>query len=154
MAQDLDEDELPDGSLSLGQIALIVLKGWYFIIICLGIALAVAINYLQTATYIYSAQMQVTPPQSSDNASSNRLGGAIGGLASLAGVALSSGQSGSQFQLFVESLTSRDLTDALAQNEPLMKTLFADQWDEATQTWHEPAHDNVYLWKQKLRPYL
>jgi LPS O-antigen subunit length determinant protein (WzzB/FepE family) len=154
MAHDPDEDDPRDNSLTLGQLALVVLKGWYFVIICVAIGLAIAINYLQSATYIYSAQMQITPPQNSDSSSSNRLGGALGGLASLAGVSLPTGQSGSQFQLFVESLTSRDLTDALAQNDTIMKTIFADQWDEATQTWHEPAHDDWYLWKQKARPYL
>jgi hypothetical protein len=112
-------------------------RGWWLIFLCVLAAVLGAINYLHSAPFRYEMTMEVTPAQSS-GADASRLN-ALGGLASLAGITLPNTQGGgSDFQLYLDTLLSRTIADELAKDPALMHKLFANQWDEATQSWHEP----------------
>jgi hypothetical protein len=116
------------------QIAAALLRGW--ILILLGIALGVwsAANDLRATSYQYRAQMQVTQAQSNS-------GGGLsttGGLAALATAGFPLGQNGDEFRLYLDSLKTRDIADELAKDPVIMHTLFASEWDQASQSWHEP----------------
>src|SRR6185437_10690243 len=57
----------------------------------------------------------------------------------LAGAGLPIAHNGSEFRLYLDSLKTRDIADQLAKDPTIMHTLFASEWDEATQSWREPA---------------
>ena len=150
MNKAMDEEYFAPSGVDLRETTIAVLKGWPIIVICIAIALWIAIGNLKTATYVYATQMQVTPPLNSEEGQS-RLGGAAGAFAAITNISLPTTQTGTQFRLFVDSLTSRDLADELAKNEALMKRLFAGDWDEAAQMWREPPHDPYYEWRVYIR---
>ena len=122
-------------------------KGWKLIFLCVLVAVLWAINDLHSAPLIYQAQMQVTPAQS-NGADAARLS-AAGGLASLAGFALPNAQGGSDFQIYLDTLQSRTMADQLAKDPALMHTLYGGEWDEATQSWHEPPPPTGWAAKEK-----
>lgn len=95
----------------------------------------VAIVYLHTAEYRYTAEMRVVASQTAANSSA--IGGAasrLGNLASLVGISTSS-ESASPFRLYLEALTSREVAVALAKRPDLMHVVFSSEWDSATQSW-------------------
>lgn len=117
-----------------------VRQSWRLVLGGTGIGFVIAALSLHGAQYSYPVEMQVTTAQSTTGSGGSSRGGLsqLSGLASLAGVALPTTQSEMQFQLFVDSLFSRDLADELAKNQDVLKTLYGDQWDPITKTWYEP----------------
>src|SRR5690242_15285608 len=111
------------------QAVLALLNGWFYIIIFAAGGIWYAVHELQHAENFYSAQMQVTAAQSTEGPANSQ----ISAVAALAAIAAPIPQTGSQFGFYVDSLTSRNIADALAKNPRVMHTVFADQWDEATQ---------------------
>lgn len=106
----------------------------------LGMALVffmLALVYLWTATYSYTAALRVSSAQSS----TQRPGlGSLGGLAAIAGVGGGlSGESATPFKLYVEGLTSREVAARLSANQPLMQTIFGREWDASAKRWREPT---------------
>lgn len=105
--------------------------------------LLLAVFYLHIATYRYTVLLKVAPAQNNSSSSSRGIAGAlngsgIGDIASMAGINLSGGASGSPFQLYIESLPSRSVADIMVRRTDLMKVVFEREWDEETHTWHEP----------------
>lgn len=124
----------------LREAAILLMREWKIVAACAVLALLWAAYQVHTAIPIYSAQMIVTPVQTTgeDTNVTARLNGALGNLASLAGVQNPNAQTATQFRLYVDSLQSRDLGEDLARDQTLMKTLFANEWDQDTQSWREP----------------
>lgn len=89
-----------------------------------------AIIYVARAPVIYTAQLTLTPSESSPSESASRLGS----LASLAGVSSGSHVS-SPFDLFLLALQSRQVATVVAHDEPMLKRLFPDRWDAARGRW-------------------
>lgn len=122
---------------SQNEIVWALVQGWWIILISvLGFVLWGA-NNLHSEAPMYQAQIQVTPAQQGGGGTA-----AGGGLAAAAAAALNlNGPSitqGNDFQLYLNSFASRDLADELAKNATFMQTIFASEWNEGTQTWHEP----------------
>ena len=153
MAQATDQD-FDHSSLDLRELLRSVYRGWWILLFCSAISIWMASDYLRKATYLYPAQMQITPVQSmGDDSAGSRLG-ALGGLASLANIGLPQNQSATQFRLYVDTLYSRDLAMELAKNRDLMMTLFAGEWDQVTQSWREPPLRSMDEWRRSLRALL
>lgn len=129
---------------------LALLNGWFYIIVIAGIGIAYAIQGLQHAQNIYQAQMQVTAAQPSEGAGNAQLSA----VAALAQVAAPVQQNGTTFSFYVDSLTSRDVADVLAKNLRVMHTIFANQWDEETQTWHPPPEGRWARYRREIKEYL
>jgi hypothetical protein len=105
---------------------------WAVALLCV----ALAILYLQNATYKYTVNYEVTPAQGSSNGLSATLGKA-GGIAQLAGIDLP--QSGdSSYKLYLEGVQSRDVAEVLSHDQQLMQTVFPEEWDPVAKSWHEP----------------
>lgn len=100
---------------------------WRLICVCVIVALVMAVTYLHFATYTYTATLRVIPAQGSRQGPS--LSGSLGGLASLAGISMS-GDETTPFSLFLETVQSRSVADALAKRPDIMKVVFEDQWNE------------------------
>lgn len=125
----------------LKELEFVCKKSWLLILGGGAIGFVIAALSLQGAVYSYPVEMQVTTVQSTTGSGGGSGRGGLSqlsGLASLANIALPTTQNEMQFQLFVDSLTSRDLANELAKNQDVLITLYGDQWDPITKTWHEP----------------
>jgi uncharacterized protein involved in exopolysaccharide biosynthesis len=101
----------------------------------------VVVTFLITATaFMMTPVYQVTAVMVPTSAERDNLGGAlgsalgsVGGLASLAGIGLGSGDSVTQEALAV--LRSRQFTEQFIKDLNLMPRLFADLWDQGKEAW-------------------
>ena len=130
-------------------------RSWRLLLGCAAIGFVIAALSLRGAHYAYPVEMRVTVVQQTGGGGINARSGLsqLSGLASLANVSLPSTQNEIQFQLFTESLFSRDLADDIAKNHDIMAQLYGAQWDEAAQSWKEPpisALDSIKLWIRDL----
>ena len=103
-------------------------KRWIVVGIMIA-CIAVAIFYLNIATYKYTAELKVTPSQLSGAGSSNA--GGLAGLASLAGVHLSKDSTATPFELFMEGLKSGLAAESLVHDRDIMKVAFQAEWSES-----------------------
>lgn len=127
-------------------------QSWRLILGCAAFGFVIAALSLQGAIYTYPVEMQVTTVQSTGGSSGGgRSLSQLSGLASLANISMPSTQNEIQFQLFVESLLSRDLANDIAKNQDIMVALYGNQWDPITETWFEPPISTLAQVKQWLR---
>ena len=111
-----------------------------FLIITVIVAcLLTASLYLHSATYQYTAQLKLTPTESSAGSGLTSRLGALGGLASVAGINLNSGEALSPFQLYVESISSLEVAQELLTDQTIVTTLFKDEWNSNTSSWQDPS---------------
>ena len=139
----------------LKELELVAKRSWRLILGCAAIGFLMAALSLQGANYTYPVSMRITTVQQTGGSggSSSRGLSQLSGLAGLANISLPSGQSEIQFQLFIDSLYSRDLSNDIAKNHDVMVALYGDQWDPITQTWHEPPSprfSGLKLWLRGL----
>lgn len=126
-------------------------QSWRLILGCAAFGFVIAALSLQGAIYTYPVEMQATTVQSTSGGGGGRSMSQLSGLASLANISMPSTQNEIQFQLFVESLRSRDLANDIAKNQDIMVALYGDQWDPISQTWFEPPISTIARAKQWLR---
>jgi uncharacterized protein involved in exopolysaccharide biosynthesis len=100
---------------------------WLIIAAFMVICSAAGLLTLHLVTYTYAAVLKITPVQSTAQTSPSLR--QLTGLASLAGLSVPSGQEGTLFFLYVESVTSRAVADELAKNPNIMKVVFKDEWN-------------------------
>jgi len=93
--------------------------------------LAVAILYLNVATYKYTAELKVIPSQSSGMSGSSA--GGLASLASFAGVNLSKEGGVAPFEQYLEGIRSGLVAETLSGQTETMKVLFQAEWDEDKQ---------------------
>ena len=147
----------PDTTVSkipiLKDLELVAKQSWRLILGCAAFGFVIAALSLQGAIYTYPVEMQVTTVQSTSGSGGGggRSLSQLSGLASLANISMPSTQNEIQFQLFVESLLSRDLANDIAKNQDIMVALYGNQWDPITQTWFEPPISTAAQAKQWLR---
>lgn len=126
------EAEVPEAAALLGWIAQLRQR-WLLGAILVATSLVLAVCYLHIATYKYTAVLSVTPADQSGQKPS----GGLASLGSLVGVDLSS-QTGSAFAMYAEAAVSYPVAEKLSQRAPLMRAVFKESWDPATQQWREP----------------
>jgi len=126
--------------MSLVDVAIGVWARKLTVVIVGSIVLGLAILYLNIATYTYTAQLKVA---SVDAVERQRGGGALAGLAAVAGVGFRDPLSDPQFELYIEGLTSVETARVLEEDPRIMRTIFTVAWDEASQSWQEPPEGVV-----------
>ncbi len=133
------------------EIAGALLRGWILVLLGAIAGLAWSRDNLRSASYEYRAQMQVTQVQSTGGEG----GFGSAGLSALASAGLPIAQNGNEFHLYLDSLKTRDIADELAKDPVIMHKLFASEWDEATQSWHEPPPPvGMDAWTRRLKDWL
>ena len=118
-----------------------IARRWYWIPVGAILGAFAAILYLRSAAYTYSIEMTVAPTQGAPMSG----GGALGGLASVAGVSLSSTTTVAPIDLYIRQLQSREVASDLASRRELMITIFSGEWDATAGRWREPNS-----WRTKL----
>src|SRR3546814_16412446 len=101
------------------------------VLACIVAFALVALLYLHTATYRYTASLTVAATQQ-DN--TNMLS-SMSGLASIAGIDIPGSEVVSPFTLYREGLHSRQVATTLAAKPELMTVDFADQWAADAGKW-------------------
>jgi len=127
-------DQQPIRFPSQRELAAALLNGWFLVLLGMLVGVMWAADNLKASGYQYRAQMQVTQAETTGGGANQ-----LSGLAALAGAGLPIAQNGTEFRLYLDSLKTRDIADQLAKDPTIMHTLFASEWDEATQSWREPA---------------
>ena len=123
-----------DDEIDLRELFGALWRGKFLIMLCVVAAIALAALYLRSAERKYTVRY-VFAPVASENPGPN-LGG-LGGLASLAGVSLPSSSSG-DFLTFKFLLKSEEVAAQILEDETLIQTIFASEWDTETQSYRKP----------------
>lgn len=140
--------QIPEGSDSTGTNARpidlfygtkLMLARWWFLVAGATLGFVLAVTILHVTTPKYTVAYKITPTSTGNNGLSSGFGG-LGGLAAAAGVSIGQGKSGATpFELYVDILTSRAIAVRLADDPKIMRTAFADQWDQSASAWREPS---------------
>lgn len=117
----------------------VVRQRWWFIAAAAAAGAVLALIVLNFTVPKYAASLRVSPASTG----SGGLGGALGqlgGLAAIAGVDVRQGSSAaSPFDLYLDTLRSRQTADLLARDPAIMHHVFARQWNAAAQRWQPTA---------------
>lgn len=136
---------------SQNEVVWALVQGWKIILISVLAFVLWAANTLHSEGQLYQAQIQVTPAQQGGGAPAGGGLAAAAAALSIGGPALSQGN---DFQLYMNSFATRDLADELAKNPTFMHTIFAGEWNEATQTWHEAPLTSKQAWEKWIKDML
>lgn len=120
--------------IDLSDIGALLRRQWLLLVSVPLLFLALALAYLNSATYRYTVYYQVSPAQTDGGTQLGR----YAGLASLAGVRLpgGAGDEPQSFQLYLASLTSIETAERLVSDPSLLRRLFAEEWRSGA--WREP----------------
>jgi len=111
-------------------------RKWLVALLALA-GLAVAIVYLNVAQYEYRAELRVTPADSSRTPTLANVVQTLG-FSPAASLGLGGPTAATPFDVYLDSLLSRDVADELAHDPEVMRPLFAEQWDTKRKVWREP----------------
>ena len=136
-----------DDEIDLRDLFVSLWHGKYLIVFCILIFIALASLYLRVAERKYSVNY-VFKSVASENAGPN-LGG-LGGLASLAGVTLPSSSSG-DFLTFKFLLKSEEVAEFLANDPPLIRAMFKNEWDQDAGIFRKPPDGTLSPYKRLLK---
>lgn len=126
------DPQLTQNELSFRDLSRVLLNRWRLMAMVMASVFLFSVIYLHLITYRYTAVLQVTPTQSQSGSSQ------LSGLASIAGINLSQGQSVAPFVLYTENARSRAVAARLTENLELMKVVFGDQWNPNKEQWQAP----------------
>ncbi len=98
-------------------------------------ALLIAVVYLRTADYVYTATLRVSPAPSAAGGGPEL--GALGSLASLTGLGVGSSETATPFRLYVEGVYAREVADRLSRDDAIMHTVFAGEWDTTRRSYRQ-----------------
>lgn len=141
-AEDLGDDEI-----DLRELFAALWRGKWFIALCVCAAVALAALYLRSVERKYTVSY-VFQPVATDEAMPNLAG--LGGLASLAGIALPSSSSG-DFATFKFLLQSEEVAAELMRDEALVRRIFAREWREADGVFRRPEGGALNSYKASLK---
>lgn len=128
-----------DDEIDLRELFAALWRGKFLITFCVIGAIALAALYLRSAERKYTVRY-VFAPVASEKSGPN-LGG-LGGLASLAGVALPSSSSG-DFLTFKFLLKSEEVAAQILEDTTLTQSIFASEWSGADGIFRQPP-DGAY----------
>jgi uncharacterized protein involved in exopolysaccharide biosynthesis len=132
----MSEVWVDEGTVDLRQIVRELWARRWLIVAVMALSTALFATIAFTAQRVYRATTVVISTSSERSSLRGTLGSAlaqVGGLASLAGINVGSGDSSTEEALAV--LTSRQFTERFISELNLMPLLFEEQWDESQRRW-------------------
>lgn len=148
-----DVRRVPDGDVDFGAIFQRIWRGRLTVFLSASFALLLGVVFMHVVTPKFMAEIRITANNEASNSTTGRLG-SLGSIAALAGVSIGGGgESASPYQLYLEHLTSRQLADELIGDERIVASVFADEWDSSTKSWHRPLGfipDGIWFLKRIL----
>ena len=132
-----------DKGLTVEDVIGILRRGLWLIVLLPAVAIGLQFWSLKDATPIYTAYLQVAAPgEDGDKARSGLLG-----IARTLRVVEGS-ETLSKFDRYLHGMTTVNLAERLEGKYDITKPIFAGEWNEATQQWHEPR------WRGAARIYV
>jgi uncharacterized protein involved in exopolysaccharide biosynthesis len=104
---------------------------------CVVALVAVTAAFCVVVTPRYGASAVIAPVASASGESQNLA--MLSGIASIAGLGTATPETISEFQKFEQILSSVRLAERLEERYGLLEEIFANEWDEATRSWHPPS---------------
>lgn len=123
--------------LDFSGILILVWRRKFRVLAIIAASFALGVFYLQVAQKSYATELKVTAAASSSNSIGSRLGN-LGGLAAVAGLPIGGSSKAEPFDLYLEALTSRSVSDRLAKDPLIMRTIFSRDWDSDRRIWRQP----------------
>lgn len=123
--------------MTFGDVASVVRAKWWLPAVTTLAFLAAALAYDFLATPIYEADALLAPAAETQGAGAlSSMAGELSGLASLAGLSLSSlSGNQAQTQIAIATLQSRALIEQYVKNNRLLPVLFANRWNSKRKAW-------------------
>jgi hypothetical protein len=114
---------------------------WPWVLAFTFVVTALVAVWRQSGEQTYAASVILTATRSNQESL-----GAVGSVAAAAGLGslIGKGRGVTPFEKFTYLITSPDLAQWQIERRPVLKTVFPERWDEASQTWL-PANDPVTL---------
>ncbi len=124
-----------DREVALRDVLALLRDGWRQIAAACAIFLLLGMLYLKVADRRYESMLAITPVSGSAGLPSG-----IGGLASMAGIRVPGSDSQTQFELFLEGLTTRKSAERLVRRHPeLLPQMFPGEWNADARRWEQPT---------------
>jgi len=128
----------PLGSVTTRDIATALWRLWWLLPVLLGVFVGLAVATIAGSRPLYVVEMAITPVSDSEEGLSGTMN-RLSGLASLVGVSLPTGSTGTPFDELLDLLTSQRLADVVAEDPQMMIRLFPRRWDAEAQRWRPPT---------------
>jgi hypothetical protein len=116
-------------------------NGKIYIILVSIISVFLASFYLQSAERKYTVEYNLKPVGDTEN--SSRLSG-LGGFASIAGIQLPT-NSNNDFNIFVELITSIEVSEIIFKNNKIIRHIFRSEWDETLNNYSRPPKSKIQI---------
>lgn len=131
--------------ISLIEFSRALLKDWRIVAATVSVAAVCSVSLALLLTPMFTAQATVVESNRGAAASpTSAVLGQLGGLASLAGVDLSSLQGSSTNSRAV--LKSRSIVEEFIEQNNLLPVLFSEKWDSKSGSWRTPPEESPNLW--------
>ena len=146
----MQENQNYDDEIDLRKLFSVLWRGKYFIIIFTIISLAAGSMYLRNLSSKYKISILLAPVQEEQTGSNF---GNLGGLASLAGISLPTGNA-SDFAKYEIMLKTQEISTLVFNEKNLIQELFSNEWDNAQQIFREPNQNRKTLIKNYVKELL
>ena len=146
----MQENKNYNDEIDLRKLFSVLWHGKYFIIIFTMISLAAGSLSLRKLSSEYEVSILLAPVQV-EQTSPNF--GNLGGLASLAGISLPSGNA-SDFAKYKIMLKTREVSTLIKKKKSLIQELFSGEWDNNQQIFREPEKNRKILIKNYVKEVL
>ncbi len=123
--------------ISMATLARFLWRDRLFILGTSVVAVIMTIVYIHTSTFKYTTYLQVTPV-STGGVGAVSLPSGLRSIASLAGIAMPSGQDAASFDLYLELLKSVNVATELMNQPQIARKVFSSEWSEAENSWKKP----------------
>jgi uncharacterized protein involved in exopolysaccharide biosynthesis len=131
----------PRGQITLDSVLAAAWRSRWLMIACVAVCTALAATAAFVMKPKYRAEVVIIPVKADDaRAALSGMVGQLGGLASLAGLALPSGGNKDEY---LQYLSSNNFTGRFIEDEMLLPVLFEDQWDASKNRWTVEAPEDV-----------
>lgn len=130
-----ETNHLAEDEIDLVELAKTFWRGRRMIAAVMGVMLLAASMYLNVVDRKYTVSMVLKSAQ--EPSQSSNISG-LGGIASLAGIELPSG-SNADFSSFPLLMKSREVAEAIFEDELLIQAVFWSEWDAEEEEWRPPS---------------
>lgn len=136
-----ERNALPPGQITLDAVLAAAWRSRWLMIACIVVCTALAAVAASVMKPKYRAEVVIVPVKADDaRAALSSMVGQLGGLASLAGLAMPSGGNKDEY---LQYLNSSNFTGRFIEDEKLLPVLFADRWDPAKGRWTVESPEDV-----------
>ena len=146
----MQENQNYNDDIDLKELFSVLWRGKYFVIIFTMISLAAGSLYLRNVSSKYNVSILLAPVQVEQTAPNF---GNLGGLASLAGISLPSGNA-SDFAKYEIMLKTQEISTLVFKEKNLIQALFSDEWDNSQQIFRAPKKNRLTLIKNDVKELL